>query len=188
MQLELGGKNPAVVLDHGSRRRRAGDRAAAFQCSGQRCTAISRVIVGDDRPTLWLSGSRPRSRIKVGDGLDPGTTMGPLVSQNQLRSVDGYVRQGVRLRMRPADRRRSLTETPEREGYLLCAHSVRPGPARLSARGRGNLRPGAADSAGAGLGRGDQHREQHALRSGGIAVHVTAGLTCRNLPAGCRRA
>jgi aldehyde dehydrogenase (NAD+) len=97
VQLELGGKNPAVVMDYDDLDGAAREIvAAAFLCSGQRCTAISRVIVGDAQADalveriLWHV-----SRIKVGDGLEPGTTMGPLVSEGQLRSVDRYVREGI---------------------------------------------------------------------------------------------
>ena len=97
VQLELGGKNPAVVIDHSDLDDAAREIvAAAFQCSGQRCTAISRVIVTEAQADALVERILCHvAKIKVGDGLEPGTTMGPLVSQNQLRTVDGYVRQGV---------------------------------------------------------------------------------------------
>ena len=70
--------------------------AAAFLCSGQRCTAISRVIVGEAQADALAERILCHTgHIKVGDGLEPGTTMGPLVSLGQLRSVERYVRQGV---------------------------------------------------------------------------------------------
>ena len=97
VQLELGGKNPAVVagcedLDGAARE----IVAAAFLCSGQRCTAISRVIVREDQADALVERIVDHvRRIKVGDGLDPATTMGPLVSHEQLRTVERYVRAGI---------------------------------------------------------------------------------------------
>ena len=97
VQLELGGKNPAVVIDcddlDGAAREIVG---AAFLCSGQRCTAISRVIVSDAQADPLVERILHHvGRIRVGDGLEPSTTMGPLVSHAQLTSVDGYVREGI---------------------------------------------------------------------------------------------
>jgi acyl-CoA reductase-like NAD-dependent aldehyde dehydrogenase len=97
VQLELGGKNPAVVIDcddlDGAAREIV---AAAFLCSGQRCTAISRVIVSDAQADPLVERILHHvGRIRVGDGLEPSTTMGPLVSHAQLTSVDSYVREGI---------------------------------------------------------------------------------------------
>ena len=97
VQLELGGKNPAVVLDCGDLDNAAREIvAAAFLCSGQRCTALSRVIVSEGEADALVERILCHvARIKVGDGLEPGTTMGPLVSEGQLTTVDGYVRSGI---------------------------------------------------------------------------------------------
>ena len=122
VQLELGGKNPAVVIDHSDLDDAAREIvAAAFQCSGQRCTAISRVIVTEAQADALVERIMCHvAKIKVGDGLEPGTTMGPLVSQNQLRSVDGYVRQGVDSGCQLLTGGGALTEAPEREGFYYA--------------------------------------------------------------------
>ena len=122
VQLEMGGKNPAVVMDYedldGAAREIV---AAAFLCSGQRCTAISRVIVGEAQADSLVERILSHvGRITVGDGLEPGTTMGPLVSQGQLRSVDRYVRQGVGGGCDLLTGGKSLTENPERQGYYYA--------------------------------------------------------------------
>ena len=86
IQLELGGKNPAIVLQCDDLDTAAQEIVgAAFLCSGQRCTALSRVIVEEsqadqlrDRLTTHIA------KIRVGNGLDPQTTMGPVVSQEQM--------------------------------------------------------------------------------------------------------
>lgn len=97
VQLELGGKNPAVVADSEDLDDAAREIVgAAFLCSGQRCTALSRVIVFETQADALVERILCHvARIKVGDGLEPGTTMGPLVSHGQLRSVERYVRLGV---------------------------------------------------------------------------------------------
>ena len=97
VQLELGGKNPAVVIDHDDLDAAAREIvAAAFLCSGQRCTALSRVIVTHDAADALVSCILQYvDRIVVGDGLTSGTTMGPLVSERHLQSVDRYVQQAL---------------------------------------------------------------------------------------------
>jgi acyl-CoA reductase-like NAD-dependent aldehyde dehydrogenase len=119
VQLELGGKNPAVVVDYedldGAAREIV---SAAFACSGQRCTALSRVIVvepqGDGLVERLMAHME---RIKVGDGMDASTTMGPLVSQEQLDTVAGFVRQGVQSGCDLLMGGKALTADPAVEGY-----------------------------------------------------------------------
>jgi aldehyde dehydrogenase (NAD+) len=122
VQLELGGKNPAAVIECDDLDGAAGEIvAAAFLCSGQRCTAISRVIVTDAQADALVDCILAHvARIKVGDGLDPSTTMGPLVSGDQLRSVDNYVRQGIASGCALLTGGEALTEQPERHGFYYA--------------------------------------------------------------------
>jgi aldehyde dehydrogenase (NAD+) len=122
VQLELGGKNPAVVIDYPDLDDAAREIVgAAFQCSGQRCTAISRVIVSRTQADDLVERIMAHvGQIKVGDGLEPGTTMGPLVSHNQLRTVDGYVRQGLDSGCVLLAGGRALTQNPERDGFYYA--------------------------------------------------------------------
>lgn len=122
VQLELGGKNPAVIMDctdlDGAAREIV---AAAFLCSGQRCTAISRVVVSEAEADALVERILSHvARIKVGDGLDPSTTMGPLVSQGQLSSVDRYVRQGVESGSALLVGGQALGDDPARQGYYYA--------------------------------------------------------------------
>src|SRR3712207_7077681 len=89
----MGGKNGCVVAgckDPGDAA--AQIVAAAYQTSGQRCTAISRVIVLEDqREALEAALVEETKKLKVGRGLDDETTMGPLSSRNQLQRSIHYV-------------------------------------------------------------------------------------------------
>jgi acyl-CoA reductase-like NAD-dependent aldehyde dehydrogenase len=123
VQLELGGKNPAVVMNYDDLDGAAREIvAAAFLCSGQRCTAISRVIVCDAQADALVERILSHvSRITVGDGLEPATTMGPLVSEGQLRSVDRYVRAGVASGCVLLTGGKPLTDEPKQKGYYYSA-------------------------------------------------------------------
>jgi alpha-ketoglutaric semialdehyde dehydrogenase len=122
VQLELGGKNPAVVIDYDDLDGAAREIvAAAFLCSGQRCTAISRVIVSETQAGDLVERILSHvERITVGDGLASGTTMGPLVSEAQLRTVERYVRDGVDSGCALSTGGRALTTDPARDGYFFA--------------------------------------------------------------------
>jgi len=93
VQLELGGKNPAVVLADADLQLAAEQVArGAFLSAGQKCTATSRVIV--EQPVLEELGERVAALARswrVGDPLDEETRVGPLSSQSQLDTVSGYL-------------------------------------------------------------------------------------------------
>ena len=93
VQLEMGGKNGCVVARFGDVKSAAAQIvAAAYQASGQRCTAISRVIVLEEQQQeLEAALVEAAQKLKVGYGLDEGTTMGPLSSRNQLQRSIHYV-------------------------------------------------------------------------------------------------
>jgi acyl-CoA reductase-like NAD-dependent aldehyde dehydrogenase len=94
VQLEMGGKNPAVVLADADLGLAAEQVArGAFLSAGQKCTATSRVIV--ERAVLPEFQERLTQLArswKLGDPLDPETRVGPLVSEDQLQTVSGYLR------------------------------------------------------------------------------------------------
>lgn len=96
IQLEMGGKNPLVVLDDA-------DLATAVECAvngsyfsaGQRCTASSRLIVTEDIHDRFVDALRHRMRaLKVGHALESGTDIGPLINQRQLDTVQRYIQTG----------------------------------------------------------------------------------------------
>jgi len=95
-QLEMGGKNPFVVLDDADL-----DVAveaavnSAFFSTGQRCTASSRVIVTEGIHDRFVAavGERLKS-IVVDDALKAGTHIGPVVDESQLRQDTDYIEIG----------------------------------------------------------------------------------------------
>ena len=122
VQLELGGKNPAVVMDYedldGAAREIV---SAAFLCSGQRCTALSRIIVSQAQADALVERLLCHvMRIKVGDGLAEGTTMGPLISKAQFEIVDRYVQKGKDEGCAVLAGGGPLTQNPDRDGYYYA--------------------------------------------------------------------
>ena len=98
VQLEMGGKNPLIVLDDADF-----DRAVmcaldgAFFATGQRCTASSRLIVTQGIHDKFVEALAAKAAaLKVGDALDPDTKMGPAVSEPQLRQNLSYVEIAVK--------------------------------------------------------------------------------------------
>ena len=94
--LELGGKSPNVVFaDADPEASVAGAANAIFFNHGQCCVAGSRLYVERDRFDEVVEGVAEIAKgIKVGDGFSADTQMGPLVSDEQLRRVSGYLDSG----------------------------------------------------------------------------------------------
>ncbi|MET0600285.1 MAG: aldehyde dehydrogenase family protein [Mesorhizobium sp.] len=93
VQLEMGGKNPLVVLDDA-------DLAVAVDCAvngayfstGQRCTASSRLVVTEGIHDRFVSAVSERLKsLVVDDALQAGTQIGPVVDQSQLDQDLSYL-------------------------------------------------------------------------------------------------
>jgi acyl-CoA reductase-like NAD-dependent aldehyde dehydrogenase len=93
VQLEMGGKNPQVVLDDADLPKAVELCVqSAFFSTGQRCTASSRIIVTEGIHDRFLQAMAERmATLKVGDALAAGTDIGPVVSQGQLEQDLAYV-------------------------------------------------------------------------------------------------
>lgn len=98
VQLEMGGKNPLVVLDDA-------DLDLAVECAvngayfsaGQRCTASSRLIVTAGIHDQFVDALRQRMQgLIVGPSLAEGTDIGPVINQRQLDMVQRYIDIGKR--------------------------------------------------------------------------------------------
>jgi acyl-CoA reductase-like NAD-dependent aldehyde dehydrogenase len=93
VQLEMGGKNPLVVLDDADLTVAVNAAVnGAFFSTGQRCTASSRLIVTEGIHDRFVDAMVARMRaLKVDDALAPGTDVGPVVDQSQLTKDLSYV-------------------------------------------------------------------------------------------------
>jgi aldehyde dehydrogenase (NAD+) len=92
-QLEMGGKNPLVVLDDADLKTAVECAAnGAFFSTGQRCTASSRIIVQDGIHDRFVGALVERMQgLNVGDPLDGATQIGPVVDDNQLKQDVDYI-------------------------------------------------------------------------------------------------
>jgi alpha-ketoglutaric semialdehyde dehydrogenase len=92
-QLEMGGKNPLVVLDDADLKVAVECAAnSAFFSTGQRCTAASRLIVTAGIHDKFVAALTERMRgLKVDDAIKAGTDIGPVVDQNQLEQDLRYI-------------------------------------------------------------------------------------------------
>ena len=97
VSLELGGKSPNIVFqDADMATAIPGSANAIFFNHGQCCCAGSRLFIEEPIFDKVVAGvTEEASRIKLGSGLDPATTMGPLVSQAQLDRVCDYLDVGI---------------------------------------------------------------------------------------------
>ncbi|MEP6642908.1 MAG: aldehyde dehydrogenase family protein [Acidobacteriaceae bacterium] len=97
VSLELGGKSPNVIFaDVDLDAAIAGSASAIFFNQGQCCCAGSRLYVEEKVFDKVVEGVSENARkIKVGPGMEPGTQMGPLVSEEQLNRVCSYLESGL---------------------------------------------------------------------------------------------
>src|SRR5215468_8480631 len=97
VSLELGGKSPNVVFgDTDVDKAIAGSASAIFFNHGQCCCAGSRLYVEHDIFDKVVEGvSAKADKIRVGPGMESSTDMGPLVSEEQLNRVCGYLESGL---------------------------------------------------------------------------------------------
>jgi len=95
--LELGGKNPMIVLDDANLDLAIeGGLWGAFGTTGQRCTATSRIIVQKGVYGEFVERMVDRAkRLKVGNGLDETVQMGPAINAKQLETDLKYVEVGT---------------------------------------------------------------------------------------------
>ena len=95
-QLEMGGKNPTIVLDDADLNVAVESVAnSAFFSTGQRCTASSRIIVTEGIHDKFVAALSERVRnLKVGDALEKGIEVGPVVDPGQLKQDTDYIEIG----------------------------------------------------------------------------------------------
>ncbi|MCP4225220.1 MAG: aldehyde dehydrogenase family protein, partial [Actinomycetia bacterium] len=97
VHLELGGKAPVIVFDDADIDQVVANlKENSFYNSGQDCTAPCRVIAGSKvYDSLVAQLTEAAGSVVTGDPMDEGTEMGPLVSDDQLKRVTGFVDRAV---------------------------------------------------------------------------------------------
>src|SRR6266851_567731 len=95
-QCEMGGKNPLVILSDADLPLAVESTVfGAFASTGQRCTATSRVIIEESVADKFVQLLVERtSKLRTGNGLEPGIDMGPAVDESQLKTDLHYIEIG----------------------------------------------------------------------------------------------
>jgi acyl-CoA reductase-like NAD-dependent aldehyde dehydrogenase len=121
IQLEMGGKNPTIVLADANLTTAVENVVnAAFFSTGQKCTATSRVIVEESIYDQFLPALVERTRkLKVGNGLDPSVHIGPCVDRNQMETVLRYIEIGKKEAGQPRVGGNRLTGGEYDKGYFV---------------------------------------------------------------------
>jgi alpha-ketoglutaric semialdehyde dehydrogenase len=121
IQLEMGGKNPTIVLadcDFNSAVENTVN--AAFFSTGQKCTATSRVIVEESIYDRFVDALVERTnRLKVGNGMEPGIDIGPAVDEGQLNTDLEYIEIGTKECGPPRAGGKRLTGGAFDKGYFV---------------------------------------------------------------------
>ena len=154
IQLEMGGKNPLIVLDDADLPTAVNVAVqGAYYSTGQRCTASSRLIVSAGIHDRFVAAVADKLRtLKVDDALAPGTDIGPVVDQSQLDIDLSYLDLGRKEGARLRPRRRAAAA--RQRGLLSCAGAVHRGHQRHAHLPRGDLRAGRRGDPRQGLRRG----------------------------------
>ncbi|MGF7159229.1 aldehyde dehydrogenase (NAD+) [Rhodoligotrophos appendicifer] len=121
VSLELGGKSPDIVFaDADMAAAVPGAGMAVFSNSGQICSAGTRLFVEEKIYEEFTERVAEFSRsLKVGNGLDPDTQVGPLVSSEQLDRVSGYLKVGKEEGARALSGGARLTDGDYADGYFI---------------------------------------------------------------------
>ena len=120
VQLEMGGKNPLIVLDDADLATAVSVAVnGAFFQAGQRCTASSRLIVTEGIHDRFVDAMIARMKtLVIDDALKPGTEIGPVVDERQLGKNQQYVEIGKKEGARLLQGGERLTR--DTEGYYMA--------------------------------------------------------------------
>jgi alpha-ketoglutaric semialdehyde dehydrogenase len=121
IQLEMGGKNPTIVLADADFNAAVENVAnAAFFSTGQKCTATSRAIVEESIYDKFVEALVERTKkLKVGNGMEPGIDIGPAVDQGALDTILKYIEIGRKEAGEPLVGGNRLTGGAYDKGYFV---------------------------------------------------------------------
>mgnify|MGYP001176810462 FL=1 len=120
-QLEMGGKNPVIVAKDADLELAVNATiSGAFRSTGQKCTATSRVIVEKDIYPAFKEKLLEKTReLKIGDGMEASTWLGPCASESQMETVLSYIRKGQEEGARLLCGGRRLQEGKLADGFFV---------------------------------------------------------------------
>jgi aldehyde dehydrogenase (NAD+) len=121
IQLEMGGKNPTIVLGDADLKSAVENVAnASFFSTGQKCTATSRAIVEDAIYDEFLAALIERTKkLTVGDGMTAGIDIGPCVDQGALDTCLKYIDIGTKESGAPVCGGKRLTGGAYDKGFFI---------------------------------------------------------------------
>jgi aldehyde dehydrogenase (NAD+) len=121
IQLEMGGKNPTIVLADADLKSAVENVCnAAFFSTGQKCTATSRAIVEDGIYDQFVEALVERTKkLKVGDGMQAGIDIGPAIDKGALESILKYIEIGRKECGEPKCGGNRLTGGAYDKGYFV---------------------------------------------------------------------
>jgi aldehyde dehydrogenase (NAD+) len=121
VSLELGGKSPDIVFaDAAMETTVPGAAMAVFSNSGQICSAGTRLFVEKRIYDNFVSDVADFAKtLKIGNGLDPETQIGPLVSEAQLERVTGYLATGAQEGANAVVGGQRLMDGAYKDGYFV---------------------------------------------------------------------
>jgi aldehyde dehydrogenase (NAD+) len=122
IQLEMGGKNPTIVLADADFNSAVENTVnAAFFSTGQKCTATSRAIVEDAIYDKFVAAVVERTKkLKVGDGMQPGIDIGPAVDEAQMNTDLRYIEIGRKEVGEPLCGGHRLTDGAYANGWFVA--------------------------------------------------------------------
>ncbi|MFC0577236.1 aldehyde dehydrogenase family protein [Paraburkholderia solisilvae] len=122
LSIELGGKSPNIIFaDADLDKAVPGAAMAVFNNAGQICCAGTRMYVERSIYDEFVARvARFGNSLRVGNGLDPDTEMGPLVSEKQLERVTGYLKRGQEEGANAASGGGRLTEGAYAKGFFVA--------------------------------------------------------------------
>ncbi len=121
IQLEMGGKNPTIVLADADFNSAVENTVnAAFFSTGQKCTATSRAIVEEPIYDRFVEAVVERTkRLKVGNGMEAGIEIGPCVDEGQMNTVLHYIEAGRKEAGEPRCGGQRLTGGAHAKGWFV---------------------------------------------------------------------
>ena len=172
--LEMGGKNILIVLEDANLDLAVeGAVWGGFGTAGQRCTAASRVAVHKNIYKQFLDKFAARVKtLKVGDGLDPATQMGPVINEKQLQTVMEYVAIGKKEGARLVTGGNRLTGGPFAHGWFHEPTVFADCDPTHAHRAGGDFRAGGGRDAHERLRAGHRDRQRRGLRPFGFDLHA----------------